>query len=82
MRFSARSSPEDRDRILLYRPGRNGEAEVEGLCVMDGHDYLRRLPVDRNLEPTVHVTPDGNWVAFRANFFGTPQVYLVDARPR
>ena len=55
--------------------------DSDGFCFMDGCDYLRRFPADRNIEPNVHITPDGNGVSFMANFFGTPQVYLVDARP-
>ena len=32
------------------------------------------------LEPNVHISPDGKWVIFRANFEGTENVYAVEIK--
>jgi oligogalacturonide lyase len=33
------------------------------------------------LEPNVHISPDGKWVIFRANFEGFSSVYAVEIAP-
>lgn len=55
--------------IYLFRPA--GEKFVsEKLVDMRKHNY--------KLEPNVHVSPDGNWIIFRANFEGIENVYAAE----
>jgi oligogalacturonide lyase len=43
---------------------------VEKLVNMSKHQY--------SLEPNVKFTPDGKWVVFQSNMFGSTQVYAVE----
>jgi oligogalacturonide lyase len=45
----------------------------ERLVNMAHHQYA--------LEPNVHISPDGKWVIFRANFEGFSSVYAVEIAP-
>jgi oligogalacturonide lyase len=55
--------------IYLFRPEGDSLA-AEKLVNMQYHEY--------STEPNVHISPDGKWVIFRANFEGTTQVYAVE----
>ncbi len=56
--------------IYLFTPQPDGTLKAERLVNMAKHDY--------ELEPNVQFTPDGKWIAFRANFDGPAQVYAVE----
>jgi oligogalacturonide lyase len=55
--------------LYLFRP-RGDRLVSERLVDMHNHDY--------RLEPNVHVSPDGRWVIFRANFEGRSAVYAAE----
>ena len=55
--------------IWLFVPV-NGKLRAEQLCSLAKHNYA--------LEPNVSITPDGQWVVFNSNMFGSPQVYAVE----
>ena len=55
--------------LYLFRP-QGDRLLSEKLVDMHAHDY--------KLEPNVHVTPDGKWVVFRANFEGQSEAYAVE----
>lgn len=59
--------------IWLFTPQADGTLRGEHLVNMAGHNY--------QLEPNVHFTPDGQWIVFRGNFDGSPQVYAVEVAP-
>lgn len=48
------------------------QLQAEKLVNMKHHQY--------KLEPNVHVSPDGKWIIFRANFEGTENVYAVEIK--
>ncbi|GAB3010257.1 oligogalacturonate lyase family protein [Niabella terrae] len=54
--------------IYLLRP-RAGRMVAEKLVNMQHHAY--------RLEPNVHISPDQQWVIFRANFEGRENIYAV-----
>lgn len=56
--------------IYLFTPQPDGKLRAERLVNMNKHDY--------SLEPNVNFSPDGEWIVFRGNFDGTPQVYAVE----
>ena len=56
--------------IYLFIPQPDGTLQSKRLVNMAKHDY--------DLEPNVQFTPDGQWIVFRANFDGPPQVYAVE----
>ncbi len=47
-----------------------GVLRAEKLVNMKTHDY--------RLEPNVNFTPDGKWIVFRSNMFGSTQVFAVE----
>lgn len=58
--------------IYYFTPGRNKDGEYlqsEKLVDLNNHDY--------QLEPNVHFSPDQQWIIFRANFEGHPDIYAV-----
>lgn len=58
--------------IYLFKP--SGDSLVsEKLVDMTYHSY-------RPLEPNVHFTPDGDWVVFRSDFDGEPNIYAVSIK--
>lgn len=57
--------------IYMYYP-EGDKMRVEKLVGMRRHDYA--------LEPNVHISPDGKWVVFGANFEGSPQTYAVEVK--
>lgn len=59
--------------IYLFTP--NGdELKSEKLVNMKKHNY--------KLEPNVHLSPDGKWVIFKANFEGSVQIYAVEIKKK
>jgi len=58
--------------LWLFQPQPDETLRAERLVNMGKHDYA--------LEPNVNFTPDGNWIVFRGNFDGSPQVYAVAVR--
>ena len=42
-----------------------------------GEDYAQRLTTHPAEEKESSISPDGNWVAFSANYSGTPEVYVI-----
>ena len=58
--------------IYRFDPQPDATVRVTKLCSLAGHDYSR-------WEPSVHVTPDGNWVVFTTNMAGTTEVRAVSA---
>jgi oligogalacturonide lyase len=60
--------------IWLFTPQPDGVLRAEKLVNMARHDY--------SLEPNVNFTPDGQWIVFRGNFDGSPQVYAVEVARR
>jgi oligogalacturonide lyase len=57
--------------INLFRPQPDGTFSREKLVNMSKHNYQR-------LEPNVCFTPDGKWVVFRSNMFGSTHVFAVE----
>lgn len=55
--------------IYLFRP-EGDSLSSEKLVNMKYHDY--------DTEPNVHISPDGKWVIFRANFEGATQIYAAE----
>lgn len=57
--------------IYLFEPA-GDRLKSRRLVNLKDHDY--------ELEPNAHFTPDGQWVVFRSNMHGAPQIYGVDLR--
>jgi oligogalacturonide lyase len=59
--------------MWIYRFKPNGDhLESEKLVNMKQHNY--------KLEPNVHISPDGKWIIFRANFEGHCDIYAVEVK--
>jgi oligogalacturonide lyase len=72
---NSRGSKKPRNAMWIYAYYPDGDRmRVEKLVNMRKHDYV--------LEPNVHVSKDGNWVIFGANFEGVPQTYAVQIAKR
>ncbi len=57
--------------MWIYRFRPEGDRLIsEKMVNMKHHNY--------KLEPNVHVSPDGKWIIFRANFEGHPDIYAVE----
>lgn len=57
--------------IYLFKP-KDGKFISERLVNLEKHDY--------SLEPNATFTPDGKWLVFRSNMFGTTQVFAVEVK--
>jgi oligogalacturonide lyase len=57
---------------INYFTVKDNKLQAEKLVNMKHHQY--------KLEPNVHLSPDGRWVIFRANFEGTENVYAVEIK--
>jgi oligogalacturonide lyase len=79
------AAPDNGQWIYLYRPEKlrrtslpeqgtvlikTGVLKAERLVDLSKHDY--------KLEPNVSFTPDGKWVVFASNMFGSRHVYAVE----
>jgi oligogalacturonide lyase len=61
--------------INLFRPQADGTLTRERLVNMRKHNYVT---AEEGVEPNVSITPDGKWVVFKSNMFGSLHVFAVE----
>lgn len=66
---SSVAAPGNGQWIYLFTV-KDGVLESEKLVNLSKHNY--------RLEPNVSFTPDGKWIVFRSNLFGSTEVYAVE----
>lgn len=66
-----------KDGMWIYRFELEGDhLKSERLVNMKHHDYSKTT----GTEPNEHITPDGKWIIFRANFEGHTDIYAVEVK--
>ena len=66
-----------KDGMWIYRFQLEGDhLASQRLVNMKHHNYSK----NDGTEPNEHISPDGKWIIFRANFEGHPDVYAVEVK--
>lgn len=70
--------PHDPDGQWIYKFNYPEAADADGVKRFNTERLVNMKHHDYNLEPNVHLSPDGKWCIFRANFEGVDNVYAVE----
>lgn len=75
---STKSVAHDPDGQWIYKFNYPEAADADGVKRFNTERLVNMKHHDYNLEPNVHLSPDGKWCIFRANFEGVDNVYAVE----